>query len=145
MKHGNIFNSEETKLVAVYGTLRTGHGNNGVMGSSKLIGLGKTVELFTLTDYCGGGFPALDKSVPTHNVTMEVFEVLNQQDASRIDQLEGYGHGFYDRSIVEVQLDDGTVVEAWTYDIEGATSSCPTVESGDWDEYQSTRRQRRYG
>jgi len=134
--HGNIFNSNDTKLVAVYGTLRKGQGNHRVMGDSKFINSGKTVEQFTLTDYCSGGFPALDKTVPTHNVVMEVYEVVDANGASRIDQLEGYGHGFYDRSVVEVELADGTVVEAWTYDIPYCSETCPIIESGDWNKYK---------
>lgn len=134
--HGNIYTSGDTKLVAVYGTLRKGNGNHRVMGDSKFIGSGNTVKQFTLTDYCGGGFPALDKTVPTHNVSVEVYEVLDANTASRIDGLEGYGFGFYDRSIIEVELSDGTVVEAWTYDIAECSSDCPTIDSGDWNEYK---------
>lgn len=134
--HGNIFNSE-TKLCAVYGSLRKGLGNHPVMGNSVFIGKGKSVENYTLTDYCGGGFPALDKTVPTHRVVMEVYEVQDTNGADRIDGLEGYRHGFYDRSIIEVELEDGTVVKAWTYDIAGCTSSCPTVACADWVEYRN--------
>lgn len=127
---GNIFKSE-TKLVAVYGSLRKGLGNHPVMRDSKYISHGKSVEQFTLTDYCRGGFPALDKTVPTHNVVVEVYEVISERTADGIDGLEGYP-SFYDRSIIEVELDDGSIVKAWTYDIAGVADSCPAVPDGDW-------------
>jgi gamma-glutamylaminecyclotransferase len=144
MKHGNIFNESEVKVAAVYGTLRQGYSNHIVIDDSEYIGTGKTKELYTLTAYCNG-FPALDKSVPTHNVVMELYQLLNEKTANRMDSLEGYGSGFYDRSIVDVELEDGSVVQAWTYDIEGCSESCPTVPNGDWSHHRPTMRERFYG
>jgi gamma-glutamylaminecyclotransferase len=136
-QHGNIFNTSATKLVSVYGSLLSGLGNHRVLGNSKFIGAGKTKELLTLVEYCGG-FPSLDKSLATHQVVVETYEVTNSDTASHLDSLEGYP-SFYNRSIVDIELDNGTVVQSWIYDINNSSESLPIVDSGDWRSHASTQ------
>ncbi len=120
-------------LVAVYGTLRTGEGNFRVMTAAggESLGLGKTVENFNI--YSLGGFPkvSLTRSGNKVPVVVEVFETSIAGITGPLDRLEGYP-SFYNRTIIDVELDTGEKVKAWIYHIEENGALSRPIMSGDW-------------
>lgn len=127
-----------TVNVVVYGSLLSGLHNHGVMKAAegKLIGKGVSVESIDM--YSRGSFPSISlaHSVNRNPIVVEVYEVEDDK-VWIIDRLEGYrGDGesnFYNRSPIDVELEDGTTVTGLIYhiDVEGARP----VVSGDWREY----------
>lgn len=126
--------SKKTEIIAVYGSLRAGLGNHGLIRGSKLLGTFKSKPEFSL--YSLGGFPGLKTNGKTA-VTMEVYEV-DEQTARQVDGLEGYSPNrtptFYDKMNIETPYGTAGV---YTY-----VSSIPEdrlVESGDWKTYVEER------
>lgn len=118
-----------THAVFVYGSLRSGEGNNGLLRSSMLVGDAAVYGVL----YSLGGFPGLrlDDLAPTW-VQGEVWTV-DDETLERLDRLEGVSHGFYRRVRVSVELLAGTSAEAWVYEInERHIRGCSRVASGDW-------------
>jgi gamma-glutamylaminecyclotransferase len=102
-------------FVAVYGSLKQGYGNHGLLerGQAELIGLG-TTSLSTFEMISFGAFPGLIINPSSHNkVGVEVYKV-NELTFNRLDGLEGYPH-FYNRDIFQIELDDKTPLTAWMY------------------------------
>lgn len=117
-------------LLAVYGTLRTGHYNNAhCLPNSKSIGLGKVSGLQM---HSTGYFPICCLSGnPDTEVTVEVFEVASG-DLARCDRLEGHPR-WYERTEVTVLMDDGGLAKAEIY--LQSSASCiqyTLIPSGDW-------------
>ena len=98
--------------VAVYGTLKEGHGNHRrCMASAQLIACGTTQTKFSM--HCVG-FPVVTKGGPgAKPVAVEVYEV-NKQTRQRLDQLEDNGR-MYQRERRWIKLDDDTRLRAWLY------------------------------
>jgi gamma-glutamylaminecyclotransferase len=96
--------------VFVYGTLKSGHGNNRLLAQAEC--LGRAVLELPYKFVCLGGFPGLvhtrDAVYPASAVGGEVWEV-DEFTFKRLDRLEGYPN-FYDRTQIETPF--GT---AWTY------------------------------
>lgn len=103
-----------TKLVGVYGTLKQGFHNHGVMvrAGGEYLGSGQTTNLYLMVSL--GGFPAVTLGQHLHHIKVEVYRV---QDISPLDRLEGYPY-FYDRTPVPVEMEDGTTETAYIYHIE---------------------------
>lgn len=133
-------------IVIVYGSLLSGLGNHGVMKAAegKLLGHGVSVENIDM--YSRGGFPSisLQHSVNRNPIVIEAYEV-EDENMHIIDRLEGYrGEGksnFYDRSPIEVELQDGTVLTGLVYHID--TQGQFPVVSGDWREYHADANNKR--
>lgn len=131
-------------FVAVYGTLRQGNGNHRLISrseSAEFIGTGKLTTPATM--FTNGGFPYLsflDTLNPTVCPTVEVYAV-DAECLRDLDRLEGYP-GWYDRSEVQVKLENLSVLEvgpaivtALVYHQDKDFSDhLPVVESGDWME-----------
>lgn len=118
-----------THTVFVYGSLRSGEGNNNLLRSSMLVGDAAVYGAL----YSLGGFPGLrlDDVAPTW-VQGEVWTV-DDETLERLDRLEGVSHDFYRRVLVSVELLAGTSVEAWAYEInERHVRGRSRVASGDW-------------
>ena len=114
--------------VAVYGTLKRGHGNHRVMGDSKFLGTHVTDPAYTM--YSTGGFPI----VCTHGDTaihVEVFEV-EKGNLQRIYSLEGYtgirNHKDNWYNTVEIQTPYG---QAEMF-VMSETKHLTKIESGLW-------------
>lgn len=97
--------TEQKTLFAVYGTLKSGWGNNRILqGNSKLLGTFVTPPNYTM--YSLGGFPAVTKEGNTP-ITVEVYEVTDPQTIQRVHNLEGYSgtpdhpNNWYDVTPVE--------------------------------------------
>lgn len=131
-KEGNVF-------IATYGSLRTGMGNFPVnaRGGGVSIGNGRTVENFNM--YSLGGFPSLSLAHNSHGVpaVVEVFEAPETGMKGAYDRLEGYP-SFYNRTPIEVAMDDGSSLTAWIYHIDEEQST--PVTKGDWVEYYNDKR-----
>jgi len=124
---------QNTVLIATYGSLRRGMENERVneRGGGKFLSMGVTVENFDLYQYGGGYFPSVSL---THNaskkpVVVDVYEAPMSGLTGAYDQLEGYPD-FYNRTEVEVKLDNGEIVKAWMYHID--EEQPVKVDSGDW-------------
>lgn len=92
-------------LVAVYGTLKKGRGNHGLMMDSEFINK-ETVKGFIM--YNVGGFPVVYRDI-NHSIVVEVYEVSQHVLESNLDPLEGHPN-WYKREQIET-----TVGTAWLY------------------------------
>jgi len=123
--------------IAVYGTLREGYGNHGVLGNSKLIDSGWTKDKYKLT---ASGIPFVNSKEPISKIKVEVYDVTPEQ-LPIVDGLEGYRPGDtsktgYYREPVPVELDGGEEIEASLYFHDGA-SNATLIESGDYTDYRN--------
>lgn len=121
--------------LAVYGTLRKGWGNHGLIsrGNTEEVGRGRTVGLHTLT---ASGIPFVKKNGGTHRVVVEVFQVNDADTLRDLDGLEGHPR-WYKREIEQIELEDGSIVDAWLYFNEDQAST--VVTSGDYADYSRPR------
>jgi gamma-glutamylcyclotransferase (GGCT)/AIG2-like uncharacterized protein YtfP len=92
-------------LVAVYGTLKQGNSNNGLMMDSALISK-ETLKGYIM--YSVGGFPVIYRDI-NHSIVVEVYEVSEHVLSFNLDPLEGHPR-WYRREQVETSV--GT---AWLY------------------------------
>jgi gamma-glutamylaminecyclotransferase len=91
-----------TQLVFVYGTLKRGYWNNGLLSRAKFLAEGTTVpDTFSMYD---GGFPYVTKD-GICRIRGEVWEVTDALTMENLDRLEGVPH-HYVRKEVEIELDD---------------------------------------
>lgn len=125
------------KILAVYGTLRSGYGNNSYcLRNSRSLGVG---YVSGMKMYSNGYFPICTRSGSVADrVVVELFSVV-EGDLAKCDRLEGHP-SFYQRETVEVLKEDGQVIEADMY-LQGLgdCSHLTFVATGDWanrgDEY----------
>lgn len=113
--------------VAVYGTLKKGHGNHRLLLNAEFLGT-QQVEGFIMYDL--GAFPGI-KPADGGTVHVEVYEVDDNQMA-RLDRLEGYNPtypetGLYNRQQVATQYGD-----AWIYTYNGNVHEQQHVLNGNW-------------
>ena len=108
--------------VAVYGSLRKGLHNHGLLQDSDYLGLDKLQGEYTMLDL--GSFPGLLLEGST-DITVEVYDIDDTTFQS-LDWLEGYP-SFYNRTEVETLY--GT---AWVYYLNDDDYSNTAVPSGDW-------------
>lgn len=102
---------EENQLVAVYGTLKRGLSNHGLLADAEFIGSGETLEKYRL---CISSLPFLLDGVSEdgYNVDVEVYRVT-PREMIQLDLLEGHP-SFYKRKQTTVVV-DGKEMVAWTY------------------------------
>ena len=119
--------------VAVYGSLRRGFGNHGLLEDSLFIGEALTEARYTMLHL--GGFPGVVKKGNT-SITVELYDV-DEETLRRLDRLEGHP-GFYERlpvKVLPVNADQTDAPQAWEWvsmyllpnDWDGAA-----IETGDW-------------
>lgn len=135
-----IFPSEGKTFIATYGSLRRGMQNFRVnsSGGGEFVGLGKTVDNYDLYRYGGAYFPSVNlaESKSGQPVVVDVFEAPVSGLEGSYDTLEGHRpgseHNFYDRTKVEIEMDDGSFLTAWIYHIDEDQGDDNRVLSGDW-------------
>lgn len=113
--------------IFVYGTLRKGGSNFGLMKDANFIAKGTVGGV--LLDY--GGYPAL-VSRP-HGYTLvhgEIYDV-DAPTLARLDKMEGHPH-YYRRTMLAVNLGSAHTYPADTYVPVKPDLSAPVIESGDW-------------
>lgn len=129
-------------LIAVYGTLRTGHGNDRLWrGYATTAGLDK-VDGYELLTY--GAFPYAVPAEGGAQITVQLIEAEDDQEGAdllaRLDRLEGTPNHYRRTRIV---TESGRT--AWMYvasdrtlaDLQGESHRGPAtvIDSGDWDEW----------
>ena len=102
-------------MVLVYGTLKKGHGNHGVLGNSRMIDEAITKSRgFTMFD---GGFPFVSDEI-THDhsgcIVGELYEVDNPATLANLDRLEGVPTLYVKRE-VDVKTLSGLDYKAYMY------------------------------
>lgn len=101
-------------LVFVYGTLKRGFHNHGVMvrAGGEFVSSGTTVERYPLVI---DGLPyLLDVPGQGHPVKGEIYRVSSAEGWSMLDRLEGHPR-FYERRLTEIAGADGETYAAWVY------------------------------
>lgn len=111
-------------IVAVYGTLKTGYGNNYLLQDSEFIGRGETKHSsFKMTS---SGIPFVYFSNEGHPIGVEVYQV-SDETLKKLDWLEGHPN-FYCREQIAV-IAGGEEHLAWIYVIkDGYGSNALNVE-----------------
>ena len=120
-----------TRLIAVYGTLKQGRGNDHLLMDSQLLGTHKTEPRFTMRS--NGGFPYVENKGST-SIHVEVYAVKDKDVSNRINRLEGFngikGHPenrFYDAIEIETPYGKADMFIAGR-----DVSNLPLVASGCW-------------
>lgn len=114
--HGVLYSKNNVlsgKLIAVYGTLRSGYGNNSYLNGSKYIASGVTFDKYRMT---GSSIPFLlqgKNAEGGNNVRVEVYSV-DDWSLKKIDQLEGHPT-WYKREKIAIRLDNNIIIGAETY------------------------------
>jgi len=114
--------------VAVYGSLRKGLHNHGLLKDATFLG-SERIKGFNMHSL--GSFPFVTTRGATSEseITIEVYEVT-PAEFRRLDMLEGYP-SFYDRMLVQTSYG-----QAWIYfiDQDGSYSTVQNerVQDGDW-------------
>lgn len=127
------------QLVFVYGTLKSGYGNNRILKGSKLVAEATTEDDFLLTDT---GFPYLipqnaltaTEGVTTAPVRGELWEVTSEDVMDNLDSLEGVAYDHYRHLELTVKTAVGKFTAlAYACYNEGAQTlrRCP-IENGEY-------------
>ena len=117
--------------VFVYGTLKSGHGNNRLLRGSELVGMATTEEPM---GFYGKGIPFMfHEPAEGHEavkVRGELWDVDNET-LKALDQLEGHPT-WYRREITSLRDDYGNRVHAYAYFMQGdpSTSYGLPIKSG---------------
>lgn len=114
-------------VVAVYGTLKSGHGNHDrLMGKAKFLGTGET---FTKYPMVVSGIPYLiDRAGKGHHVKVEVYRVTTEE-LRKLDILEGHPD-WYVRTALTIKMDKGSTLTAWVYMIPDERSHTHMDDTG---------------
>jgi len=100
--------------VAVYGTLKSGYGNNFLLEDATLVGKGRTTDKYPLIIRQGGLPFMLYKKNHGYNVEVELY-LVDKKILRRLDILEGHPE-WYRRREVSVTIDEiDTPITAWIY------------------------------
>ncbi|VDK55650.1 unnamed protein product [Anisakis simplex] len=106
-------------VVFVYGTLKSGEPNNGVLkndesGQNRFVGSARTVERFPLIVASKYNIPFCLKQPGTgHRIHGEVYEV-DESKMEFLDKFESHPQ-FYTRQLHQVEMNSGEVLMAWIY------------------------------
>jgi len=122
----------ENKTIAVYGSLRFGHGNWRALLNCNPVKTEVVNIPFRMISL--GSFPGLIPSTENTDITVELYEV-DQETYNRIQQLEGYPN-FYQKAIIATSLGE---LEIYVL-LSPRYAVNPTfVENGDWNTYLTPR------
>jgi len=127
--------------VFVYGTLKSGYGNNRVItGNGGGFKLNDAQTLEGTFKMYGHGMPFPYASVDHADGGMIIGEVYRTtlEAFVRCDSLEGYP-SFYNRKIIEVVTPNGQTCEAWIYFSESEHREETRIMSGNFDDRESIK------
>lgn len=126
------------ELVFVYGTLKQGFSNHGLLKQSKLIGVAQTKEKFVMYS---SGIPYVSKRFKSSYISGEVYSVSNDT-MYNLDILECHPE-WYVRSKTSVEVIDkkGKVitVDAWLYFNEHIPQNATLIDSGIYGQNKTSR------
>jgi len=117
-------------LCAVYGSLRKGLGNHGLIANSNFVG--ETISEDKYTMFSLGYFPGIVEDGET-NIVLEVYEV-DADTELRLDRLEGYVESNPERSFYIKKKINTEFGEAFIYIYNGRPSA-KVVEDGNWTKF----------
>lgn len=101
----------QENVIAVYGTLKKGYGNNRLLINQRFVGKGKTTDRYPLII---NGLPYLmEQKGKGHKVEVEVYKV-DDDTFDSIDALEGHPN-FYERVETSITMKNGKRITAWIY------------------------------
>lgn len=110
--YGSMYEWEHVNLVAVYGTLKAGRGNHGLLSKSNYVGAGETIYKYPMQ---AQGIPfVFDKAGTGSQIPVEVYELLDDDTKDDLDLLEGHPTN-YERKLIDVEMLDGAVKSCWLY------------------------------
>jgi len=120
-------NTDNTHLLAVYGTLKRGLHNAHWMRGARFVG---TDELSNIVLHDLGPYPGACLC-DSDGVTVEVYAVSDAK-LHHIDLLEEYNaddpaRGLYDRVLLPTRFGD-----AWVYVYNRSVEGCPVIRRGGW-------------
>lgn len=124
--------NEAKHLVAVYGTLRKGLHNHGIISTAMQV-LTTAVKGFTMRSL--GAFPVVKRDGSDGTVVAEVYHVTDDE-LKAMDELEGHPNWYKRTSIGKMDVGDGEqdlymyLMQSDEYDDK------PVVKGGDWNTYQ---------
>lgn len=112
--------------VAVYGTLKSGHGNHRLLEDSYCLGDGYTASAYPLVI---DGLPyVIDRIGVGKRVRVEAYRV-DEATLARLDGLEGHPD-WYQRKQIQIQLVKGGTITAWVYMIPDNKSTTHMHDTG---------------
>lgn len=132
--------------IFVYGTLRKGQGNHGLLLSPTTRDLGPAVTLDAYQMISLGGFPGVrhpdPPGSPASPIVGELYEV-DDETLARLDLLEGYPR-FYERIQVRLHLTAKPAGEhaAQMYVLARRREVGDLIPDGDWVAWERRRRER---
>lgn len=123
---GGPSRSRGPRRVFVYGSLRRGGYNHGLLRGARFLGYERTPREYTMVDL--GRYPGVISAGRTA-VLGEVYAV-SAATISRLDRLEDYPRS-YDRRRIPTRFGD-----AWLYVYRLSSRGARRVRSGDWMRYR---------
>jgi gamma-glutamylcyclotransferase (GGCT)/AIG2-like uncharacterized protein YtfP len=114
-------------VVFVYGTLKRGLRNHCFLEGAAYLGRGRTCGRFAL--HPGPGYPFASRTLRLYPLEGEVYEV-DSLILEKLDRLEEHPRE-YRREMLAVELEQGQIVQAWTYLHPGPFHG--TLERGEWN------------
>lgn len=113
--------------VAVYGTLKEGHGNHCVMQYAGGTKVGETTLVgATMLSY--GAFPVIVLDGSDNKIHVEVYKV---KDLGPLDRLEGFPN-FYSRTQVDTEFGPAWIYHAPEDEVDRIKKTLKRVDSGIW-------------
>ncbi|MDX1286052.1 MAG: gamma-glutamylcyclotransferase family protein [Draconibacterium sp.] len=113
----------QSKLVFVYGSLKSGHHNHALLRNAEFVSNHITEPKFTLLDL--GKYPAVLRQGTT-SIHGEIY-LVDQETFRALDKLEAYPD-FYDRVLIPTEFG-----EAWMYTLVKKEHNYPVIKSGNWE------------
>jgi len=107
---GMMIQQEAIDTVFVYGTLKNGYSNHGLVKDSLFLGEFSTNPKWGLIDL--GLYPAMVRG--RFEVKGEAYGV-SESTLERLDYLEGVDRGLYSRRRINVKDNLGNKISAWVY------------------------------
>lgn len=122
----------ENKLIAVYGSLRFGHGNWRALLNCNPVKTEVVNIPFKMVSL--GGFPGLVPSEDNNDITIELYDVSNATYRA-VEQLESYPD-FYQKALINTSLGE---VEIYVLNHAHYRKNPSFVENGDWNSHYKPR------